>query len=129
MILTMLQSPAGFDFPVVTALVAFGALPVKFLVDVVKDAIPRLPGAFLPPIGLAIGFVFSILVLIAAETPFKASIYAQCAIAAVGAQIAAMAVTWNQNRANRVDERIQMALDSAPGTTRAEVDAAVKEKT
>lgn len=124
----MFQAPAGFDFPLVAALTAFVALPVKVLVDIIKRAIPKLPGAFLPPIGIVIGFVFCLVVLVAAEIAFKSSIYAQCAIAAVGAQVAAMAVTSLQTHANRVDEKIQTALDSPQGTTRADVDAKVKEE-
>src|SRR5688572_13744909 len=104
----LLQSapaPAGFEFPLVTALTAFMALPVKFLVDVVKGW-NKVPSSFLPVIGIAIGYVFCIIVLIAARTPFDSAVYAQCGIAAVGAQIAAMAVTWNQTRADKVEERV-----------------------
>lgn len=129
MILLIFQAPAGFDFPLVAALTAFIALPVKVLVDVIKAAVPKMPGALLPPIGLIIGFLFSLLVLVAAETAFKGSIYAQCAIAAVGAQVAAMAVTSLQTHVNKVDERIDTALKmNDPNATRADVDAAVKEK-
>ena len=128
MLTLIFQAPAGFDFPLVTALTAFTALPVKFLVDVVKGAIPKLPSAFLPLIGVIVGFLFCLLVLVAAETSFKAAVYAQCGIAAVGAQVAAMAVTWNQTRADKVDEKIQTALDAKPGTTRAQVDAVVMKK-
>jgi hypothetical protein len=122
-------APAGFDFPLVAALTAFIALPVKFLVDVVKGAIPELPGAFLPLVGIIIGLLFCVVVLVAAETPFKASVYAQCAIAAVGAQVAAMAVTWNQTRADKVDEKIQTALEAPTGTTRAQLEKTVERQT
>lgn len=128
MLLLMFQAPAGFDFPLVAALTAFIALPVKVLVDVIKGAVPKLPGAFLPPIGIVIGFLFCLVVLVAAEIAFKSSIYAQCAIAAVGAQVAAMAVTSLQTRVNRVDEKIDMALTMPATATRADVDAAVKKE-
>lgn len=118
-------APAGFDFPLVTALTAFTALPVKFLVDVVKGAWTTVPGAVLPLVGIVIGYVFCVIVLVASETAFSAAVYAQCAIASVGAQVAAMAVTWNQTRANKVEERIQTALDLPQGSTKAEVDEKV----
>lgn len=117
-------APAGFDFPLVAALTAFIALPVKFLVDVVKGW-NVVPGSALPVIGIVIGYAFCVLVLVAAEAPFKASVFAQCGIAAVGAQIAAMAATWNQTRANKVEERIQTALDLPQGSSKADVNAQV----
>lgn len=124
----MFQAPAGFDFPLVAALTAFIALPVKVLVDVIKGAVPKLPGAFLPVIGIVIAYVFCLIVLVAAEIAFKGSIYAQCAIAAVGAQVGAMAVTSLQTHVNKVDEKIDAALKMTdPRATRADVDAAVKE--
>lgn len=129
-VITLFQpapGPSGFEFPLVTALTAFMALPVKFLVDVVKGW-NVVPGSLLPVIGIAIGYVFCVLVLIAARTPFDAAVYAQCGIASVGAQIAAMAVTWNQTRANKVEERIQTALDLPQGSSKAEVDAQVFNK-
>ena len=96
-------APAGFDFPLVPALTLFIALPVKFLVDVVKGW-NAVPGPALPVIGIVIGYAFCVLVLVAAKTPFDASVFAQCGIAAVGAQVAAMAATWNQSRAERIVE-------------------------
>lgn len=119
--------PSGFEFPLVTALTAFIALPVKFLVDVVKDwnVVPR---QALPLVGVIIGYVFCVMTLIAARTPLDAAVYSQCGIAAVGAQIVAMAVTWNQTRANKVEERIQTALDLPQGSSKAEVDAQVFNK-
>ena len=127
LLLQAAPAPAGFDFPLVTALTAFLALPVKFLVDVVKGW-NLLPGSVLPLVGIVIGYGFCVIVLVAASTPFAAAVYAQCAIASVGAQIAAMAVTWNQTRANRVEERIQTALDLPAGSNKAEVDKVVFEK-
>lgn len=125
-ILQTAPAPAGFDFPLVTALTAFIALPVKFLVDVVKGW-NVVPGSALPVIGIVIGYGFCIVALIAARTAFDSAVFAQCGIAAVGAQIAAMAVTWNQTRANKVEERIQTALDLPQGSSKAEVDAKVFE--
>ena len=117
-------APAGFEFPLVTALVAFMALPVKFLVDVVKGW-NVVPSTALPVIGIVIGYAFCLVVLVAARTPFDSAVFAQCGIAAVGAQIAAMAVTWNQTRADRVEERIQTALDLPQGSSKADVNAQV----
>lgn len=128
-IFTLLQTPpapAGFDFPLVPALTAFIALPVKFLVDVVKGW-NRVPGPALPLIGIIIGYGFCIIALIAARTVFDSAVFAQCGLAAVGGQIAAMAATWNQTRANKVEERIQTALDLPQGSSKAEVDAKVFE--
>lgn len=127
LILQTAPAPAGFDFPLVTTLTAFIALPVKFLVDVVKGW-SKVPGSALPVVGIAIGYAFCVLVLIAAETPFKAAVFAQCGIAAVGAQVAAMAVTWNQTRANKVEERIQTALDLPQGSSKDDVNAKVFER-
>lgn len=127
-VLAIFQAPAGFDFPLVAALTAFIALPVKVLVDVVKAAIPKIPPTTLPVVGLIVAYIFCLVVLVAAEIPFRGSVYAQCAIAAVGAQVGAMAVTALQTHVNKVDEKIQTALDAKPGTTRAQVDAKVKEK-
>lgn len=117
-------APAGFDFPLVTALTAFIALPVKFLVDVVKGW-NKVPGPALPVIGIAIGYVFCVVALVAAKTAFDASVFAQCGIAAVGAQIGAMAVTWNQARADKVEERVQVALDLPQGSSKDDVNAKV----
>ena len=127
LLLQTAPAPAGFDFPLVTTLTAFIALPVKFLVDVVKGW-NLIPGSALPVIGIIIGFAFCVLVLVAAQTAFTAAVYAQCGMAAVGAQVAAMAATWNQTRANKVEERIQTALDLPAGSSKAEVDKAVFEK-
>jgi hypothetical protein len=124
LMLLQIPAPAGFDFPLVTALTGFMALPVKFLVDVVKGW-NVVPGSLLPVIGIVIGYVFCIIVLIAAKTPFDSAVYAQCGIAAVGAQIAAMAATWNQNRAEKVEERVQTALDLPQGSSKADVNAKV----
>lgn len=123
--LSVFQAPAGFDLPLVTALTAFIALPVKVLVDVVKGAIPRLPPSVLPLAGLIVGFLFAMLVLVAVEVPFKGSVYAQCGIAAVGAQVGAMAVTAFQNKVNKTEERVDAALAAKAGTTKAESDAQV----
>lgn len=125
-LIAIFQAPAGFDFPLVAALTAFIALPVKVLVDVIKAAVPKLPGSLLPPIGIVIAYLFCLVVLIAAEIAFKSSVYAQCAIAAVGAQVGAMAVTSLQTHVNKVDEKIQTALDSPKGTTREQLDATMK---
>lgn len=119
--------PSGFEFPLVTALTAFMALPVKFLVDVVKGW-NKVPGSMLPLVGIVIGYVFCLTVLTAARTPLDGAVFAQCALAAVGAQIMAMAATWNQTRANKVEERIQTALDLPQGSSKAEVDAQVFSK-
>lgn len=120
------QAPAGFDFPLVAALTAFIALPVKFLVDVVKGAWASAPSNALPIVGIVIGYVFCWVVLVASQTPFNAAVYAQMGIAAVAAQIAAAAATWNQTRADQVDEKIDMALSMPKTSTRADVDEAVK---
>lgn len=122
----LFQSPAGFDFPLVAALTAFIALPVKVLVDVVKGMFDSLPPKFLPAIGLIIAYLFCLVVLVAAGVPFTSSVYAQCGIAAVGAQVAAMAASGLQNKVNKVDERIDAALAMDKGATRADVDAKVK---
>jgi hypothetical protein len=125
MVLSIFQAPAGFDFPLVAALTAFIALPVKVLVDVVKAAVPRLPSTLLPVAGLVIAYVFCLVVLVAAEIPFKGSVYAQCGIAAIGAQVGAMAVTAFQSKVNKTEERVENALASKAGTTKAESDAKV----
>jgi hypothetical protein len=101
---------------------------VKFLVDVVKGAWASAPGAALPIVGLVTGYAFSLIVLVASQTPINGAVYAQIAIAAVGAQIAAAAATWNQTRADKVDEKIDKALSMPSNSTRAEVDAAVKKQ-
>lgn len=124
----LLQAPAGFDFPLVTAMAAFIALPVKLIVDTIKGAVPIIPPAALPLVGLVVGFAFAVLVLVAAEKPFAAAVLAQCAIAAVMAQIAAMAATWNQSRVEKVDEKIEQALKMSRDSTVADVNAAVKAK-
>lgn len=126
-VLILLQiSTGGFDVPLVAPITAMIALPVKFLVDVVKGGWPSLPSQFLPVIGIVTAFAFAVLVVVAGNIEFSRSVLSQCGIAAVGAQIAAMASTWNQNRADKIDEKIQTALDAKKGTTRAEVDATVK---
>lgn len=127
----MLQTPAGFDFPLVTSMTAFTALPLKFIIDTIKGAIPQIPGPMLPAVGFIIGYAQCIVVLMAAERPFSKAILAQCAIAAVGAQIAAGAATWNQTRVDKVDEKIQAALDKDPkaGTSVADIKASVDNQT
>lgn len=91
--------PAGFDLPLVAALTAFIALPVKFLVDVVRGTFTSISN-LIPIIGIVIGFLFSVVVLVAIARPLTASVLAQCLIAGVGAQIAAMAASGGQNKAN-----------------------------
>lgn len=118
-------APAGFDFPLVAALTAFIALPVKILVDVVKGALPRLPSSLLPVVGLVIAYLFCLVVLAAAEIAFKPSVFAQCGIASVGAQVGAMAVTAFQSSVNKTEERVDAALAAAPNTTKAQIDAQV----
>ena len=125
MFLLIFQAPAGFDFPLVAALTAFIALPVKVLVDVVKAAVPRLPSTLLPVVGLLIAYVFCLVVLVAAEIALKGSVLAQCGIASVGAQVGAMAVTAFQSKVNKTEERVDAALASKAGTTKAESDAKV----
>lgn len=113
----MLQAPPeGFDFPLVTKLTAFIALPVKILVDIIK-AWTGLQNGPTPAVGVVVAYAFCLVVLVASRTTFDRSIYAQCFIAALGAQGLAMAATWNQNRAQRVNERIQAAIDSTKGST------------
>lgn len=119
-------TPGAFDLPLVTSLTAFIALPVKVLVDIVKGMWPNAPSGMLPPIGLVIGFAVSVMVLVATRQPFDGAVFAQCALAAVGAQVGAMAVSALQNKVNKVEERVDAALAAGPGTTKAEVDAAVK---
>lgn len=118
-------APSGFEFPLVVALTAFIALPVKVLVDIVKAAVPVIPASGLPVVGLVIAYLFCIVVLIANKTAFDGSVYAQCGIAAVGAQVGAMAVTAFQNKVNKTEERVDAALAAPTGTTKAQVDAQV----
>lgn len=118
-------APAGFEFPLVVALTAFIALPVKVLVDIVKAAVPMLPAPALPLVGLVVAYLFCILVLVANKTAFDGSVYAQCGIAAVGAQVGAMAVTAFQNKVNKTEERVEAALAAPAGTSKADVDAQV----
>lgn len=120
--------PAAFNFPLVAALAAFIALPVKVLVDVVKAAIPKLKPEYLPAVGLVTGYAFSVIVLVAAEIPFKKAVWAQCLIAAVMALVGAMAATALQTKVNMVDETINAALKADAGTTRAEIDKQVKKE-
>lgn len=122
----MQTAPAGLDFPLVTLLTGFIALPVKFLVDMVKAAAPKLPDGYLPVVGVLFGFGFCLVVLEANRTHFDGAVFAQCGIAAVGAQAAAMATTWNQNRAQQLNKTIQTAIDSPSGTTVADVKEQVK---
>ena len=123
----MIQTaPAGLDFPLVTLLAGFIALPVKFLVDVIKGAAPKIPDSALPAAGVVVGYVFCVIVLIANRTQFDMAVYAQCGIAAVAAQVAASAATWNQNRAQQLNKTIQTAIDSGPDTTVAQVKEQVK---
>lgn len=124
---TTTLGPTGFDFPLVPALTAAIALPVKFMVDVVKGW-EIIPSSTLPIVGIVIGYGFCILILIGARVSFDSAVYAQCGIAAVGAQIAAMAATWNQTRAAKVEERIQVALDLPQGSSKDDVNAKVFEK-
>jgi hypothetical protein len=132
LILAMLQAaqpPIGFDLPLVTGLAGFIALPVKVLVDVIKGMWPKAPPGFLPPIGLVIGFLMSLVVLVAIKQPLDSAIYAQCTLAAVGAQVGAMAASALQNKVNRVEERVDAALAATPGTTKAEINDAVRNGT
>ena len=125
-ILLLFQAaPAGFDFPLVVALTAFIALPTKVLVDVVKGAVASMPPAVLPIVGLVIAYLFCLVVLVANKTPFDGSVFAQCGIAAVGAQVGAMAVTAFQSKVNKTEERVDAALAAPAGTTKAESDAKV----
>jgi hypothetical protein len=126
MIAILQAAPVGFDLPLVTALTAFIALPVKVLVDIVKGMWAKAPSGVLPPIGLLIGFGVSVLVLIAIRQPFDGAVYAQCALAAVGAQVGAMAVSALQNKVNKVEERVEAALAAPEGTTKAQINEAVK---
>lgn len=97
----------GFDLPLVTSLAAFIALPVKGSVDIVKGAWTRLPSNALPLVGVVVAYVFCVVVLLATKHPFEASIYAQCFLAAVIAQLGAMAATAGQDRANKNRELAQ----------------------
>lgn len=119
---------SGFDLPLVAQLTAFIALPTKVLVDIVKNAIPKIPSTVLPAVGLVVAFLTALVVLIAMKTTIDMSVVAQCGIAAIGAQVAAMAATSLQTKADKVDERIDTALKADPGTTRTEIDAEVKAK-
>lgn len=126
-LLMFLQTaPAGLDFPLVTLLAGFIALPVKFLVDVVKGAAPKIPDSALPAVGVVIGYAFCVVVLIANRTTFDTAVYAQCGIAAVAAQVAASAATWNQNRAQQLNKTIETAINAPEGTTVAQVKEQVK---
>lgn len=122
------SAPAGFDLPLVASLTAFIALPVKFMVDVVRGAVPQLPTGLVPLAGIVIGYVFGAIVLVAVGTPFAASVYAQIGIASVGAQVAAAAASSFQTKVNKVDERMDAALSLPKGSTKADVDAAVKKE-
>ena len=108
--------PEGFDFPLVTKLTAFIAMPVKILVDIIKGW-TGLQNGPTPVVGLVVGYGFSLVVLVASRTSFDRAIWAQCFIAALAAQGLAMAATWNQNRVQKVNERIQAGIDSTKGGT------------
>lgn len=123
-----MQAPAGFDFPLVAALTAFISMPVKFLVDVVKGAAPKIPSPMLPVVGIVVGYGFCVVVLVAAKTAFDSSIFAQIGIAAVGAQLVAMAASWNQARVEKRDETIEQALKMPASASVADVKAAVAAK-
>lgn len=102
-LVTFLQAaPGGFDLPYVAPLAAFIALPVKVLVDIVRGAWVGIPAGLVPLVGVVCAFAFSSVVLLAAKIHFDGSVWAQCAIAAVMAQVGAMAASAVQNKVNEI---------------------------
>lgn len=88
----MLQSNP-FELPAVATLGAILIGPTKITVDVIKGAIPKLPGGILPLIGLAVAFVLGIVYEIAVDATFTSALYAQVLLAALGGQGGAMIAT------------------------------------
>ena len=127
-VFTLWQAAPTFDFPLVTKLTLFIALPVKFTVDTVRGMVPQIPSQALPLVGVVAGFLYALLALVADKAAFESAVYAQCAFAAVGAQLGAMAVTSNQTRVQKVDEKINAALDSTKGTSREDFETAFAKK-
>lgn len=90
----------GFDLPLVATLAAFVALPTKLVVDLIRGAWVSLPGNLVPIFGVVIAYGMCLLLLVANQNAFSASVFAQCVFAAITAQGGAMAVTGMQNKAN-----------------------------
>jgi hypothetical protein len=102
LMLLLLQADDGisFNLPLVTSLSAFTAVFVKGTVDAIKGAVTVLPSQALPFVGVAVAFVYCIIVLKATSHPMTSAVWFQCILAAVGSQFGAMAVTSLQNWAN-----------------------------
>lgn len=118
----------SFSLPLVGLLTAVIATPVQVLVSITRGFAPNLNGRYLPLCGIGYGFLMSLLGVVGAKYSFDLSAVAQCGMAAVGAQIGAMAAVGLHDKVTKVDEKIQAALDAPAGTKREDVEEAVREK-
>lgn len=118
-----------FNLPLVGLLIAVIATPVQVLVSITRGFAPNLSGKYLPLFGVGYGFLMALTGVVGAEYPFKASVVAQCFMAAIGAQIGAMAAVGIHNKVTKVEEKIQAALDAPAGTKREAIDKQVMKAT
>ncbi len=113
---------AGFSQAAAT--VAFLA---KLAVDGIKIAVD-LPRAGPVALAFVAALVFQTLLLLSKSAPLDGPTIAGAAITAFVAWGLAIGVTMAQTRADKVEQKVQTALDSPAGTTRAELDKAIEKQ-
>jgi hypothetical protein len=114
LLVLLLQAGSPFDLPIVAALGAAISLPTKIAVDVIKGAVPRLPGGVLPLIGVLLAFGIALLFQVATSTPFNGALFAQCGLAALIGQGGAMVATATQANADMKRALAAMPSSSEP---------------
>lgn len=99
----------------------------KILMEVVKLTFPNMRRNLIPLSAFGLSEVCAFLLVMATGTMvFDGQTIAVVVLMGVGATAGAIAITSAQTSADKVDQRIDTALNLQPGSTKADVDAAVK---
>ena len=108
---------------------ASAAVFAKVLVEVVKMTLPNMPRNFIPLWAFLLSEVSAFALAMTSEaTVFNRATVAAVFLVGVGATATAIGISAAQNRADKVDERIETALQLQPGSTKSDVDEAVSKK-
>lgn len=98
----------------------------KVLVDVTKLTLVRMPRNYLPLAALFFSELCAfLLVAMGGSLSFDRQTISAVVLMGIGATAGAMAITSAQTKADRVEERVDAALDLPSGSTKADVEAAI----
>lgn len=96
------------------------------IVAALKMAWPNAPSYLIVLSAFISGILLSFLLAIAQGDTLTTQLSAKCALAGISAAAGAIGIRATSNKADKIDERVQTALDLPKGSTPSDVEAKMK---